>query len=105
MKRWSRTQQVLSTALIALHLGSAASSMAAPLELSNVPLFLTTKTIPNILFLLDNTATMDTEVMTTDNARDNALTGTQRDGTSPAGAGTLRHRDTCNIGDASMALG
>src|SRR5262245_1295625 len=82
----------LVTLLIGLGcLGYVPHVSAALLELSDVPLSLSIKVKPNILFLIDNTGSMDYEVMTKDSKNNGRLAGTQPDGSSPAGSGGLTY--------------
>ena len=53
---------------------------AALLNLSDVPLSLSIKVKPNILFLIDNTGSMDYEVMTKDSNNNGRLATNQPDG-------------------------
>src|SRR4029434_479634 len=68
-------------------LGYVPHVAAALLDLSDVPLSLSIKVKPNILFLIDNTGSMDYEVMTRDAISNGRLSGTQPDGSSPACSG------------------
>ena len=70
-------------------LGYVPHVAAALLDLSDVPLSLSIKVKPNILFLIDNTGSMDYEVMTKDAISNGRLSGTQPDGSSPACSGSL----------------
>jgi type IV pilus assembly protein PilY1 len=70
-------------------LGYVPHVAAALLELSDVPLSLSIKVRPNILFLIDNTGSMDYEVMTKDAISNGRLSSTQPDGSSPACSGSL----------------
>jgi type IV pilus assembly protein PilY1 len=62
---------------------------AVLLDLSDVPLSLSIKVRPNILFLIDNTGSMDYEVMTKNAISNRRLSGTQPEGSSPACSGSL----------------
>ena len=81
------------------------TAQARPGTLSNVPLFLITGVDPNVVFLTDDSGSMDWEVMTTDADSGGIFTGTQPDGTSPAGSGSVKHRDSDNDGDADCSFG
>src|SRR5437867_5833972 len=70
-------------------LGYVPHVSAALLDLSDVPLSLSIKVKPNILFLIDNTGSMDYEVMTKDATSNGRLSGTQPDGSSPTCSGSL----------------
>lgn len=69
------------------------SIFAAELNLSDTPLYLGSSASPNILFLLDDSGSMDWEVMTKDFVNGGRFSATQPDGTSPASSGTVTHRD------------
>lgn len=91
------------TAFLLWCLGWMSAATAAPLDLADVPLFLHIKILPNILFLVDDSATMDFEVMTT-NPNGGLFSGTQPDGSSPAESGSVRHRDDNNDGMPDCAF-
>jgi type IV pilus assembly protein PilY1 len=97
-------------ALLLWYLGYVPHVSADPLDLSNVPLSLSIKVKPNVLFLIDNTGSMEYEVMTKDAAHNGRLTGTQPDGSSPACAGSLKGGYTdkqgtaCQVNDDSDQL-
>ncbi len=97
--RQSLMQRALLGALVALlaH-GLIAGSQAAELNLSDVPLFLGFRVEPNILFVVDDSGSMDWEVMVP--SSNGLFTGTQPDGTSPAGTGSVKHRDSDDDGQA-----
>ena len=65
---------------------------AAQLDLTDVPLFLTLNVIPNIFYLIDDSASMDLEVMTKD-PDTGAFTNSQPDGTSRVDDGGVKHLD------------
>jgi hypothetical protein len=69
--------------------GYASHVSAALLDLSDAPLSLSIKVRPNILFLIDNTGSMDYEVMTKTAISNGRLSGTQPEGSSPACSGSL----------------
>ena len=69
------------------------------LELSDRPIFLEAANVPpNILFLVDDSGSMDWEVLTKDAANDGRFTGTQPDGSNPRSAGSVKHRDSNDDG-------
>lgn len=77
---------------LALMAGLAAMSTispAAPWSLVNQPLYLTSKVPANVLLLVDDSGSMDWEIMSKDLLHDGLLTGTQPDGSSPTGSGKL----------------
>ena len=93
----------LLSALISMFtvLVSLSTASAAPGTLAQTPLFLGIQAPPNILFLIDDSGSMDWEIMTTDADNDGLFTGTQRDGTSPSGSGSVKHRDSDDDGTAN----
>lgn len=95
-----RVRTGLGLALVAWGVGQGAPVQAQQLSLSSQPLFLGFNVPPNIIMSVDDSGSMDWEVLTRDFARDGTLTGTQPDGTSPAGSGTLKNRDNDNNGTA-----
>lgn len=81
-------------------------SQADLLELGDRPLFLDASNVPpNILFLVDDSGSMDWEVMTRDAANDGRFTGSQPDGSNPAGSGSVKHRDGDDDGVANCGFG
>lgn len=63
------TKKVYQKLLLSFVIGSAsATAFSAPGTLSNVPLFLGTSVPPNILFVLDDSGSMDWEVLKTNEA-------------------------------------
>lgn len=97
MLRSSAIRSVLRLVLGGVCLGALSPLAAAPLRLSQVPLFLSLKAHPNIVFVIDDSGSMDWEVLTQDVANDGRLTGKQPNG-SDAGQGTVRHRAGCGFG-------
>jgi type IV pilus assembly protein PilY1 len=86
-------------------MGYASGLHAAPLQLESVPLSLVLKVEPNLMLLIDDSASMNWEVSTADLVNDGRYTGTQRDGSSPAGAGQVKHRDNNDDGIADCSFG
>jgi type IV pilus assembly protein PilY1 len=78
--------------------------MAATLTLSDTPLFLGFKVEPNILIVVDDSGSMDWDVITNDAANDGRFTGRQPDG-SNLGSGGVKHRDGDNNGVANCDFG
>src|SRR6266568_5729603 len=89
MKQWLSARPLVTLLLGLWCMGYVPQVSAALLELSDVPLSLSIKVKPNILFLIDNTGSMDYEVMTKDANSNGRLSGTQPDGSSPACSGSL----------------
>ncbi len=84
----------LPAILITAVAGMSTGAVASPGNLSNVPLYLGTSAEPNIFFTIDDSGSMDWEVMTRDLNNGGRFTGTQPDGSSPAGSGAVKHRDS-----------
>ena len=78
---------------------------SATLSLSDTPLYLGSTASPNILFVMDDSGSMDWEVMTRDFGNGGRFTGTQPDGSNPAGSGTVKHRDGDFDGTANCGFG
>jgi len=92
-------KQDISVTVCALTLALfQAQAFGAPGSLSNQPLYVGPAVEPNIFLLSDDSGSMDWEVMTT--GPDGLFTGTQPDGSNPAGAGDMKHRDVWNDGTA-----
>ena len=86
-------------------IGYASGLYAAPLQLESVPLSLVLKVEPNLILLIDDSASMNWEVITGDLVNDGRYTGTQRDGSSPVGTGQVKHRDNNDDGTADCIFG
>ena len=80
---------------------------AESLNLSNLPLFLNPSfQVPgNLLFIVDDSGSMDWEVMTRDYNDDGRFTGSQPDGSNPSSAGSVKHRDGNHDGIPDCAFG
>lgn len=104
MQRGFTSKNVVYAVLTLWCLGHSTSIAAGPIDISDGPLFLDVRTVPNILFLIDNGDTMDFEVMTRDTANSGRFTGTQPDGSSPTGSGSVRHRDDNDNGEPDCAF-
>src|SRR2546427_3371050 len=89
MKQWLSARPLVTLLLGLWCLGYVPHVSAALLDLSDVPLSLSIKVKPNILFLIDNTGSMDYEVMTKNAKNNGRLSSTQPDGSSPANSGSL----------------
>ena len=86
-------------------IGYASGLHAAPLQLESVPLSLILKVEPNLILMIDDSDSMNWEVSTGDLVNDGRYTGTQRDGSSPAGSGQVKHRDNNDDGTADCSFG
>lgn len=80
------------------------TATATLLNLSDTPLFLGFRVEPNIVFMLDDSGSMDWEIMTRDARNDGRFTGRQPDG-SNTGTGAVRHRDSDDNGTANCDFG
>src|SRR6266536_47127 len=101
MKQWLSARPLVTLLLGLWCMGYVPQVSAALLELSDVPLSLSIKVKPNILFLIDNTGSMDYEVMTKDAKNNGLLAGTQPDGSSPADSGSLTYGYQDNAKDST----
>jgi len=80
------------------------AASAGPLNLSDNALEVIVGVEPNIMIVNDDSGSMDWEAMTTDYANGGRFTGTQPDGTSPAGSGNVQHRDSNDDGTADCGF-
>jgi len=104
MRTATRLKSAIGAGMLALSVGLSAPTQAAPLSLSNIPLFLGTSATPNIMILVDDSGSMDWEVITRDFDNDLLFTGSQPDGSSPASAGPVTHRDSNDNGTADCSF-
>jgi type IV pilus assembly protein PilY1 len=105
MKYLRVLQTFTYTALVCWCLGQTPMASAALLDLSDVPLFLGFQVEPNIFFVIDDSGSMDWEVVSKDASSGGIFTGTQPDGSNPSSAGSVKHRDGDDDGDADCAFG
>lgn len=83
MQYFRRMRSVAYTALALGYLSHGPLVQAAPLDLSNLPLFLSSSKVPaNILFMVDDSGSMDWEVMTQDADSSGIFSNTQPDGST-----------------------
>lgn len=99
MKRIVALRRLIIGLMLMVGLSWTSPALSAELDLPDLPLFLNINVLPNILLLIDNTATMDYEIMTT-NRNGGLFTNTQPDGTDPGDAGAVKHRDNDDDGIA-----
>jgi len=104
-KNTSTKLNMLTASVMTCLITSPAIIHAAPGTLANTPLFLQSNVEPNILFLLDDSGSMDWEVLSRDFDEGGRFTGTQPDGSSPAGTGSVKHRDSNDDGNANCGFG
>lgn len=101
-----RHVQTLPLLTLAVALGfTATANMAGDLSLSNNALEVVTAVEPNIMIVNDDSGSMDWDVMSTDYSNNLLFTGTQPDGSSPAGSGSVKHRDSDDDGTANCGFG
>lgn len=84
--------------------GWSLTGQAALLNLATAPLYMGTNSQPNIMLIIDDSGSMDWESITQDASQDGRFTGTQPDGTSPSGSGSVKHRDDNNNGTADCTF-
>ncbi len=85
--------------------GQRGVSSAATLNLADVPLALAFPVEPNVVFVIDDSGSMDWEVLTQDFSHDGRYTSTQPNGTSPPGSGEVKHRDSNDDGVPDCGFG
>jgi type IV pilus assembly protein PilY1 len=88
-------------AIIGLTLGLSTGipAQAALLNFGNLPLFLGTASAPNIFFIIDDSGSMDWEVMSKDTVHGGLFASNQPDGTNAGGSSnTVKHRDANDSG-------
>lgn len=89
--------RVLTLAITGVFTGSI---QGVPLDLADSPLFIGVTAKPNLLFLIDDSGSMDWEVVSKDADHGGRFTGTQPDGADADGAGSVKHRDADDDGEA-----
>ena len=105
MKSLRALHSLVYLALAGWCLAQTPNATAALLDLTDVPLFLGFQVEPNIFFVIDDSGSMDWEVVTKDAANDGRFTGTQPDGSNPSGSGSVKHRDSDDSGTANCGFG
>lgn len=81
---------------------NSSSINAASWSLSDRPLYLGNSVPPNVLFIIDDSASMDMEVMSSDFFNSGRFTNTQADGSDPGNAGSVTHRTSCTMADGQF---
>ena len=100
-----RARHIARLAVPSLLFGLYASvTSAGPLNLSDNALEVIVGVEPNIMIVNDDSGSMDSEIMSTDYAHGGRFTGTQPDGNSPAGSGSVKHRDSDDDGTANCGF-
>ena len=90
-------QRAVQSALL-VGLCHVSTTWAAPWSLVNQPLNLTSKVPANVLLIVDDSGSMDWEIMSKDLTHDGTFTGTQPDGSNPAGSGSINNNGGCKVG-------
>ncbi len=83
----------------------SATVLAGSLNLSNNALEVVVPVEPNVMIVTDDSGSMDWDVMTTDYSNGLRFTGSQPDGSNPASAGSVKHRDSNDDGVADCGFG
>ncbi len=94
-------QRAVKSALL-VALCHVSTTSAAPWSLVNQPLNLTSKVPANVLLIVDDSGSMDWEIMSKDLVHDGTFTGTQPDGSNPAGSGSIKDNGSCVVGGKSQ---
>lgn len=81
------------------------TAWAAPWNLVHQPLNLTSKVPANVLLIVDDSGSMDWEIMSKDLTNNGLFTGTQPDGSNPAKSGSIKNRDLDGNGEADCVVG
>ena len=89
---------ILRISTIFILMSGFCAANAAQLDLAKEPLELSQSVEPNIMLLIDDSGSMDFEVMTEDFGEDGAFTGNQPDGSNVSSAGNIKNRDANDNG-------
>ena len=82
----------------------ANTAYSAPGTLANYPLFLGTSVDPNVMLLIDDSGSMDWEIMTSESVVGGIFSGNQPDGSNSSNIGTVTHRDYNDDGTADCGF-
>ena len=105
MKFSNLIRRMSYTALALGLLSYGSTAQAGLMDLSDMPLFLSSTNVPaNILFLVDDSGSMDWEVMTKHLDNDGIFSTNQPDGRNLNDAGSIKHRDDDDDGKPDCAL-
>lgn len=102
--RKKQLTRIVNTALFAGLCCTAPQAFAADWNLSNIPLSMGNKVPANVLLLVDDSGSMDWEIMSKDLIHNGLFTGTQPNGTNPAGSGSIKNRDSDDDGTADCSV-
>lgn len=94
----AKTRRILIFLLLAI--SSPAVTALTLLNVSDNAVEVVPGVQPNIMILNDDSGSMDAEVFTLDANNDGMFTGTQPNGTNPAGSGAIKGRAGCSIDHA-----
>ncbi len=100
MRTATRLNHAIGAGMLALCIGLSAPTQAAPLSLSNIPLFLGTSATPNVMLLIDDSGSMDWEITSKDFDTDLLFFSSQPDGSTPPGT-SFKQRDGSPNGDGT----
>ncbi|NOX10047.1 MAG: hypothetical protein GXP22_11305 [Gammaproteobacteria bacterium] len=92
---------LLTTGLSLLAFNQA---IASPGTLSESPLFLRTSSEANIMMVLDDSGSMDWEIVSKDYNFNALFTGSQPDGSNPTSSGNIKNRDSNDSGTANCSI-
>lgn len=103
-KQQKQVFQKLPTGVILLTaaLGIPLPAAAVPWNLADTPLYLGNSIPANLLFLIDDSGSMDWDTMTRDYVNDGLFANSQPDGTSSTGDGGITNRPGCTVGGAGQ---
>ena len=105
MKSFNLIKRMSYMALALGLLSYGSTAQADLMDLSDMPLFLSSTNVPaNILFMVDDSGSMDWEIMTKHLENDGIFSTTQPDGTDPGDAGAIKHRDDNDDDSPDCAL-
>ena len=91
-------------ALVAAALGIGLPAHAATWSLADTPLYLGNSIPANLLFLVDDSGSMDWDSMTKDYTNDGLFTNSQPDGTSTGTDGGITNRASCSVGGTGQTF-
>lgn len=97
-------QFALYAVLMAAALGTALPATAATWSLADTPLYLGNSIPANLVFLIDDSGSMDWDMMSKDYNNDGLFTNSQPDGTSSSGDGGIKNRAGCTVGGSGQTF-
>ncbi len=99
-----KAKKSLITLTLSTLLALGSSANAGPGALEQTPLYVGPAVESNIMILSDDSGSMDWEIMSKDAGSGGVFTGSQPDGSNPAGSGNVKHRDSDDDGDADCGF-